>query len=220
MPVVVPSRPFTAVAPSATMTLGLSTAICALEIRQARRHLVGQRGPVVRRAALQDVADEDLVARVAHGLDHLRQKLTGPADKRQALPVLVGARRFADEHDFRMRAPCPGTVCVRVSCSEHCVHAATALGDRRRARLSARGGALDLSSAPRGSGLPSAARPPDGTCLPSVSRETATRHRRPSPPGTPRRKSRSSRISCIDDRSLPPRRHPGLLCAPCGPRSP
>ena len=69
----------------------------------ARRHLVGLGLAVVRRAALDDVADVDLVARVAHRGDHLVEQLAGLADERLALRVLVGARALADEAELGER---------------------------------------------------------------------------------------------------------------------
>ena len=53
----------------------------AHEVRQAVGDLVGRRRAVVGRPALQDVRDEDLVARQVDGLDHFRQELSGAADE-------------------------------------------------------------------------------------------------------------------------------------------
>jgi hypothetical protein len=54
---------------------------------------------VARGAALDDVADEHLVAGQTHGLDHLGQQLTGPANKGQPLGIFIRPRSFSDEHE-------------------------------------------------------------------------------------------------------------------------
>src|SRR3989304_8430654 len=63
----------------------------------ARRNLVWFGGAVVGRPGLEDIADIDLFALQPDRLDHPRQKLAGPANKRLSLRVLIGPRRFADE---------------------------------------------------------------------------------------------------------------------------
>ena len=60
---------------------------------RARRH-VGSR--------FQNVSDVNLFPREAHRLDNFREQLSGAADERLAPRVFVRARRFADEHDFRV----------------------------------------------------------------------------------------------------------------------
>ena len=57
----------------------------------ARRH-VG--------AAFEDVADVHVVAGEAHRADDFGEQLSGFADERLALQILVLARRFADEHQL------------------------------------------------------------------------------------------------------------------------
>ena len=59
-------------------------------------------------AAFDDVADEYLLARVAHGIDHLGQQLAGAADERESLFVLVGAGAFADEHHVGLECTLAG----------------------------------------------------------------------------------------------------------------
>ena len=70
-----------------------------LEIGQAVDDLLGSRIAVLRRSALQDVADEDLLALQAAGGDDLVEKLPRPADERPALGVFIRPRGLADEHD-------------------------------------------------------------------------------------------------------------------------
>jgi hypothetical protein len=53
---------------------------------------------VAGRAALQHVGDEDVLAGEADLFQQLVQQLAGAADERQALTVLFGPRRLADEH--------------------------------------------------------------------------------------------------------------------------
>ena len=61
-----------------------------LEERLAGLDLVRLGIAVPRRAALDHVADVDLVAAVAHRRDHLRQQLAGGTDEGDALVVLLG----------------------------------------------------------------------------------------------------------------------------------
>ena len=65
----------------------------------AGEDLLRQRVAVVRRATLQHVADEDVVAGEAHRFDHLGEQLARLADEGDALAVLLKARGFADEHE-------------------------------------------------------------------------------------------------------------------------
>src|SRR5882724_1565972 len=71
-------------------------------------HLVRLGGAIFRRAALDHVAYVDIVALdgnallVGSAFNHLREKLSGPADERQPLLVLVGPRAFAYKHQFRL----------------------------------------------------------------------------------------------------------------------
>jgi len=67
------------------------------QVGAARGDLVAGRVAVVRRAALQHVADEDLVAGQGHGLDHAGEQLTGRSDEGQALTVFFEPGGFADK---------------------------------------------------------------------------------------------------------------------------
>ena len=82
--------------------LRLHRAELPLEERLAGEQFVGLGIAVVRRAALDGVADVDVLALHAHRLDHLRQQLPCLAHERVALQVLVLARPFADEHQARL----------------------------------------------------------------------------------------------------------------------
>src|SRR5436190_1338734 len=72
------------------------------EERLARRDLVRLGIAVPRRAAFDHVGDVDLIALEIDRQDHLRQELTGLADKRDPLLVFVRARRLTDEHQVRV----------------------------------------------------------------------------------------------------------------------
>src|SRR3990172_4613753 len=81
-----------------------------LEVLSAGIDLAGKRVAVVRRAALDDVRDEHLVAAPADGGDQLVQEASGRADEGARLLVLVEARRLADEQHFSVRrAPTRGS---------------------------------------------------------------------------------------------------------------
>ena len=125
MPPLVPMSPCTAVAPSATITFGATSSSCSREVRHARRHLVGLGLAVLGRAALDDVADVDVVALEAHRGDHPVEQLPGLADERQALRVLVGARPSPMKQSSAAGLPRANTVCVRVAWSAHFVQART-----------------------------------------------------------------------------------------------
>src|SRR5260221_10828433 len=74
-------------------------------------HFVRLRRAIFRRAALDHVAYVDILALDGNALflgrsfNHLREKLSGPADERQSLLVLVGPRAFAYKHQFRLLVP-------------------------------------------------------------------------------------------------------------------
>src|SRR6202162_957181 len=74
----------------------------------ANLHFVGLGCPVLRRAALDYVADVNLLTLQRDALfgggsfDHLREKLSCPADERQSLLVLVGPRAFTYKHQPRL----------------------------------------------------------------------------------------------------------------------
>src|SRR5207237_10450564 len=75
-----------------------------LEERLAGEQLVGLGIAVVRRAALDGVADIDVLAPQAHRLDHLRQQLPWLAHDRVALQVLLLAPRLPHDHQARLWA--------------------------------------------------------------------------------------------------------------------
>ena len=74
----------------------------AVEKGTAGRRFVRLRIPVVRRSALDDVRDVDVLTAQIHGLDDPRQKLARGPHERQALPVLLRARALAHEHQIRL----------------------------------------------------------------------------------------------------------------------
>src|SRR4030095_8753471 len=55
------------------------------------------------RPALQDICDINIFACERHLLENFRQQLSGASDEWFALLVLVHARRFANEHQIRVR---------------------------------------------------------------------------------------------------------------------
>src|ERR1700676_2516033 len=71
-------------------------------------HLVRLRSSILWGTALNDVADVNVLAFQGDAFfggrpfDHLREKLSGPADERQALRVLVGPWAFAYKHQSRL----------------------------------------------------------------------------------------------------------------------
>src|SRR4029453_19292254 len=77
----------------------------APQVRRARGDLVRLGIAVVRRPALHDVRDEDVVARPLDGAEELVQEPAGPADERPALAILVEPGALADEDDLGVRAP-------------------------------------------------------------------------------------------------------------------
>ena len=79
-----------------------------LEERLAGQDLVGLGVAVLGRPAFQDVRDADVgPPHLQALLDDVGQELPGPAHEREALLVLFGPRRLADEHRARP-AGCPG----------------------------------------------------------------------------------------------------------------
>lgn len=69
----------------------------ALQEGQAGLDLIGFWVPVARRAALDDIADVNLVAAQFDGFDNACEQLPGGSDKRPSLPVFLKARAFADK---------------------------------------------------------------------------------------------------------------------------
>src|SRR5579864_5559716 len=79
----------------------------------ANLHLVGLWGSILGRAALDYVADVNVATLERDALfmggpfNHLGEELSGPADERQPLRVLVGPRAFAYKHQPRLLGPGP-----------------------------------------------------------------------------------------------------------------
>jgi hypothetical protein len=110
------SRFLAAVAPNATIALGLIAENLAHEKRRTGFHLVALGLAIPRRTALDDVRDVNIFAAQAHRFNHVVEQLTRAADEGFALRIFVGARSFAHEHQFGMRVAnsendiCPGLV--------------------------------------------------------------------------------------------------------------
>ena len=96
---------------AAGQQLGREVAERADDLRLDQPHLLEQVGlagldlqrlrvAVAGRARLQHVGDEDLLAREPDLFQQLVQQLAGAADEGQALAVLFGPRRLADEHQL------------------------------------------------------------------------------------------------------------------------
>ena len=84
---------FCATAPQQTMYSGSIVASWPSRYRGNSAHVIGGRRAVIRRAALQDVADVNVFALQPAGDDDVVQELTCPADERFALGVFVGPGR-------------------------------------------------------------------------------------------------------------------------------
>ncbi len=69
--------------------------------------LFGLRSPVFRRSAFDHIADVDLFADEAHGIDDLCQQSAGRADKRSSLPILIESGPLAHENDPGLGVPLP-----------------------------------------------------------------------------------------------------------------
>jgi hypothetical protein len=67
---------------------------------RALAYFIFLRGAIFRRTALHDVADVDVFSLQAHRFNHLREKFSGAADKRETLHVLIMAGAFADKNEF------------------------------------------------------------------------------------------------------------------------
>ena len=80
----------------------------AVQERGARGNLVRLGVAVVRRTALDDVRDEDVLATPADGGEQADQELSGSPHERPAQAVLVHARTLAHEDDLRHGVPLAG----------------------------------------------------------------------------------------------------------------
>ena len=74
-----------------------------VEVAPAGGRLVGVGVPIVWRPALEDVGNEGAVSALVYGAQHLIQQLAGPAHKRFATPVFLGARRLANDQPVGIR---------------------------------------------------------------------------------------------------------------------
>src|SRR5487761_417496 len=70
-------------------------------------NLVFFRSPVARRAALDHVADIDILAPDIHPLQHPVQELAGAAYKRQSLFVFISPRAFTHKHQLSLGTSLP-----------------------------------------------------------------------------------------------------------------
>ena len=77
------------------------------EIGKARGCFVRQRATIRRRPALEDVADEDIVAVKADGVEYSGKESACAADEGQSLLVFFRAGSLADEDEFSTRIPLP-----------------------------------------------------------------------------------------------------------------
>ena len=143
IPVGSPRSSFVAKLPSVQTTRGLDQLDLAEQVRRGSSRSRRLRVAVARRAALEDVRDEH-VARASSPISPSSLSAASRlADERQALLVLVGAGRLADEHQVgvgvarRRRRPC-----VRVWCELRAARAAARLAGRRPSSCSRRSAAL------------------------------------------------------------------------------
>lgn len=80
---------------------GIQKLDLCIEERRAGRDFFRRGFAVFRRPAFHDIRDEDVVAAHGHGGQQLLEELTGPADKRPSLLVLVEPGTLPDEQDGR-----------------------------------------------------------------------------------------------------------------------
>lgn len=89
--------------------LGLNRLQLTFKERSAGILFGRQRIAVARRATLQDIADEDLVASQTHARrDDLAEQLSGRANEGSTTLIFVRARSLADKNDARLRVPLAG----------------------------------------------------------------------------------------------------------------
>ncbi len=94
------AKGFRRTSPKRDDCLGAKHAQLTVKKRRTGARFVFFRGPVLRRAALHDIANVDLVARVPHRDDHLVQQFSRVTHERLALLVLVIPGPFANEHEL------------------------------------------------------------------------------------------------------------------------
>ena len=95
---------------------------------------------VLGRPALQDVGDEDVLARQADLDEQLVQQLPGLTDERQPGLVLVGPRSLTDEHQVRVGVAGPEDHGGARGRQLRALHAARRLGKDRLELLASFGG--------------------------------------------------------------------------------
>ena len=113
-----PDSSFVAKLPSVQTSVGRMSEIWRKRWGSHDADLAGLGVAVAGRPALEDVRDEDVLARQSDALDQRGQELAGLAHERDALAVLVVARGLAHEHE----------VGVRVAAADHHLRAALAEG--------------------------------------------------------------------------------------------
>jgi hypothetical protein len=82
---------------------GLDELQLAIEVGSPRGHLVGQRIAVPRRPALEHGREVDVVELEADPGEETLQQVPRTSRERRPLPILVEARRLADERERRVR---------------------------------------------------------------------------------------------------------------------
>ena len=92
-----PRRLWAALSPSARNDLGAKGLDLPEQERRASGRFVRLRGPVLRRAALYDIADIDFLALETDCENHFIEQLSRAADKRASLLVFFGSRTLTDE---------------------------------------------------------------------------------------------------------------------------
>ena len=95
---VLPRRVWAALSAERTNDLGAKGLDLPEQERRASGRFVRLRGPVLRRAALYDIADIDFPALETDGEDHFIEQLSRAADKRASLPVFFGPRPLTHEN--------------------------------------------------------------------------------------------------------------------------
>ena len=78
---------------------------CLLQVFAAVGGFIGKRRPIAGRPAAQDITDKHIFTLHAAGRDDAIEQLSRRTDKRLALTILVGPRRFADEAQFCIERP-------------------------------------------------------------------------------------------------------------------
>ena len=117
IPVGLPLSSLVAKLPRVQTTVGSISRTCSEEVGLAGLDLQRLRVAVARRARLQHVGDEDLLAREPDLVQQLVEQLAGAADEGQALAVLFGPGASPTNIRSALASPAPKTALVRVSYS-------------------------------------------------------------------------------------------------------